>query len=97
VLQFACKVRGADPVAWYSVHIETPRGDFFADLTEDDLTEDDLGERLGDLLDALQPYHGSVGGGGEPVWWNATISIESATALAAVAEATAAPGAGRRS
>ena len=68
---------------WFSVRIET-RGDEAVGMTGDELSE-----RLGDLLDALQPHHGSVSGGGEPVRWAATVSVESPSALTAIAEASA--------
>jgi hypothetical protein len=69
-------------MAWFSVHIETRGDEAFG------MTGDDLGERLGDLLVALKPWHGSVSGGGDPVRW-AAISVESPSALTAIAEASA--------
>ena len=68
---------------WWSAHIEM-RGDGSIGMTDDE-----FGERLDDLLVALKPHHGSVAGGGQPTRWAATISVEAATALAAIAEATA--------
>jgi hypothetical protein len=70
-------------VAWWSVHIET--------LTDapSGVTGDEFCERLGDLVVALEPHHGVVTGGGERPSWGATISVESATALTAIADASA--------
>jgi hypothetical protein len=70
-------------MAWFSVNIEA-RGD--EPLA---ITEDEFGERLGDLVVALEPYHGVVTGGGDPVRWGARISIESVTATAGATEAAA--------
>jgi hypothetical protein len=70
-------------VPWWSVHLET-RGDEPLDMTEDE-----FGERLGELVVTLEPHHGVVIGGDDPARWGATISVESATATAAAAEASA--------
>jgi hypothetical protein len=63
----------------YCVDIET-RGDDPARVT---------GEALSSLVDALLPHNGVVIGGGGVAGWGATITIESASALSAIAEASA--------
>jgi hypothetical protein len=68
---------------WWSVHVETRGDEPFG------MAEDEFGERLGDLLNILHPHHGSVTGGGDPVRWAATISVEAPSALTAIAEASA--------
>jgi hypothetical protein len=70
-------------MTWYSVYIEN-RGD-----DRPGMTEDEFAERLGDLVNALVPHRGVVAGGGEPVRWGGTISVESTTALTAITEASA--------
>ena len=50
---------------------------------------DEFSDRLGDLVVALQPHHGVVTGGGDPIRWAARISVESDSALTATAEASA--------
>jgi hypothetical protein len=69
-------------VAWFSVSIETRSDD------APSMTEDEFSDRLGDLVNALVPYSGVVAGGGEPVRWGATISVESTTAVTAITEAS---------
>jgi hypothetical protein len=63
----------------FSVHIET-RGDDPAEVT---------GVAIGDLVKPLAPHNGIVTGGGGLPGWDATIAIESSTALSAIAEASA--------
>jgi hypothetical protein len=70
-------------VTWWSVSIETRGG------APADMTGDECGERLGELVNALVPHHGVVTGGGDRPSWGATISVESATAIAAIVEASA--------
>jgi hypothetical protein len=70
-------------VSWFSVSVET-RGDDPLGMTEDE-----FGERLGDLVVALEPYHGVVTGGSDPVRWGARISIELATPTGGATEAAA--------
>jgi len=67
---------------WWSVSIET-RGDDPAGMTADDRAE-----RLGELVNMLVPHSGVVVGGGEPVRWGATISVEADTAVTAITDAT---------
>ena len=72
------KVAGTE-LSYFSVHIET-RGD-----EPDEVTD----AALGDLAEALAPHSGIVTGGGGLAGWDATIAIESSSALSAIAEASA--------
>jgi hypothetical protein len=63
----------------FSVHIET-RGDDPVQVTD---------AAIGGLVKALGPHNGIVTGGGGLPGWDATIAIESSTALSAIAEASA--------
>ncbi len=65
--------------SFFSVHIET-RGDDPAEVTD---------AAIGGLVEALAPHSGIVTGGSGLVGWDATIAIESGTALSAIAEASA--------
>jgi hypothetical protein len=64
---------------FFSVHIET-RGEDPAQVTD---------AAIGDLVKALAPHSGIVTGGGGLAGWDATIAIESGTAISAIAEASA--------
>lgn len=70
-------------MAWFSVGIET-RG-----IGPAELTDDEFGERLGELVVALEPHSGVVFGGGARPSWGARVSFEAETALTAIAEASA--------
>jgi hypothetical protein len=63
-------------LSFFSVHIET-RGDDPAEAA------------IGELAKALVPHGGIVTRGGGLAGWDATIAIESSTALNAIAEASA--------
>jgi hypothetical protein len=79
---WSCQAGKEANVPWFSVHVEC-RGD-----VPTDQTDDEFGDRLGDLVAALEPHHGVVTGGGEPTRWGARVSIDSATALTAMTEAS---------
>ena len=67
------------PVTFYSAMIETRTDDGGA-----------VGEGALELfLNAVQPFHGAVTGGGDPQGWSARISIEARDAADAVAVAAA--------
>jgi hypothetical protein len=66
-------------LSFFSVHIET-RGDDPAEVTD---------AAIGELAKALVPHGGVVTRGGGLAGWDATIAIESSTALNAIAEASA--------
>jgi hypothetical protein len=70
-------------MAWFSVSVETRDDD------PSGMTADEFGERLGDLVVALEPHHSVVSGGGIPVRWGATISVEAGDVLTAITEAAA--------
>jgi len=65
--------------SFFSVHIEA-RGDDPAGVTD---------AAISGLVKALVPHSGIVTGGGGLAGWDATIAIESSTALRAIAEASA--------
>ena len=62
---------------WWSVTVE-------ARTEGTGLIDDDAVEKF---LDLSEPYSGSVSAGGEPLRWNATVSLESESAADAVTEA----------
>lgn len=70
-------------MAWFSVSIEV-RGDGLFEMTDDE-----FGDRLGELVVSLEAHSGVAVGGGDHPRWGATISVESATALTAIVEASA--------
>ena len=65
-------------LSFFSVHIET-RGDDPAEVTD---------AAIGQLAKALVPHSGIVTRGGGLAGWDATIAIESSTALSAITEAS---------
>lgn len=69
-------------MTWYSVRIETRGHEPYG------MTEDEFGDRLGDLVGAFVSHSGFVVGAGHLARWGASISIESTTALTAIAEAS---------